>query len=232
MRRARRTVTRETAGCDQASRERAKKRGKNGVFRPDAERADRYNSARLGPLRFASPEVTRWKAHTSLSSTTTPRSGSLPPRARTRIGSEYRWRSDEEGLALLEKQRVHVLVASLDAFGRGEEFVRRAATIQPLLGIVLLADPGRINQAKQPPQGPIQYVPKPVTREALRSAIARALERQFRRGPASNGEEPAAAAGPNCAEAFVDAENIIAASKAMNEILELVRRCGRPTRRC
>ncbi len=134
---------------------------------------------------------------------------------------------DEEGLSLLEKERVHVLVTAVDALGRGEEFVRRAATIQPLLGIVLLADPGRVNHAGQQPQGPIQYLTKPVTRDALRSAVAKALERQFKRSPLQGVASPAAGAGgQGCAAAFVDAEHVVAASKAMSEILELVCRCA------
>jgi DNA-binding NtrC family response regulator len=135
---------------------------------------------------------------------------------------------EEEGLSLLEQERVHVLVAAVDALGRGEEFVRRAATIQPLLGIVLLADPARLNQAGQrSPHGPIQYLAKPVTREALRSAVARALERQFKRNLLPGAAPATPAAGGNgCAAAAGNAEGVIAASKAMGEILELVRRCA------
>ncbi len=148
-------------------------------------------------------------------------------------------RSDEEGLSLLTRERVQVLVTGLDALGRGEDFVRRAATIQPLLAVVLLADAARVNQARsQPPQGPIQYLARPVTPELLRSAVARALERQMKRAVAPEAGAASAGGGQGCAAAFVDAERVIAASRAMSEILELARRsaptdapvliCGEP----
>ena len=108
--------------------------------------------------------------------------------------------SGEEALSLLESRRVHVLVAGQDRLGMGDELVRQAASIQPLLGVVLIADALSANHPSHPaPLGPIEHLLKPVTADSLRSAIERALERQMKWGP------------------------IIAASKAMREILELVR---------
>ena len=78
-----------------------------------------------------------------------------------------------------------------------------------------------------------------MTREALRSAVARALERQLKRSPLHGAAPTTPAAGGNgSAAAFLDTEHVVAASKAMSEILELVRRsaptdapvllCGEP----
>ena len=137
--------------------------------------------------------------------------------------------SGQEGLSLLERERVHVLLAGLDTAGVGDEFVRHAASIQPLLGVVLIADAPHADRAAQRRQpGPIQYLPKPVTGDSLRSAIHGALARQTRRGRAwSGGGQTAPVPAGDCREVPEGAGRIIAASKAMREILELVRRCAR-----
>ena len=134
----------------------------------------------------------------------------------------------EDGLSLLDRERVHVLVAWQDMSGIGDEFVRRAATIQPLLGFVVMVDKARIDGAPQRPQpDPVQYLPKPVTREALRLAIQRALEQQVKRSPAPrDGAATAVAPDCACAEARAATGQIIAASKAMREVLQMVRRCA------
>jgi DNA-binding NtrC family response regulator len=135
----------------------------------------------------------------------------------------------EEGLSLLERERVHVLVAWLDMFGIGDEFVRRAATIQPLLAVVLMVDKARIDAALQRAQpGPVQYLPAPVTKKELRSAVRGALQRQVKRGPAPAGREEAVAGpGSACTATNAGTDRIIAASKAMREILHMVPRCAR-----
>ncbi len=108
--------------------------------------------------------------------------------------------SGQEALSLLESKRVHVLVAGPDRLGMGDELVRQAASIQPLLGVVLIADGPSANRPPHATRlGAIEHLPRPVTADSLRSAIQRALGRQARCGP------------------------IVAASKAMREILELVR---------
>jgi DNA-binding NtrC family response regulator len=134
----------------------------------------------------------------------------------------------EEGLAVLEKECVHVLVACWNTSNNGAEFVRRAASIQPLLGMVLLVD---ATCSDQPPQrtqlGLIERLPQPVTKEELRAAVGRVCERQRRRGPwyesrGAMATVTAHADGDACGEH----ERIIAASKAMREILEVIRRCA------
>jgi two-component system response regulator HydG len=131
-------------------------------------------------------------------------------------------------LSLLETERVHVLLTGADAFGGGGEFLRRAATIQPLLGVVLLADAARIAAAEQPARsGSVQYLATPVTRESLRSAVAKALQQRLKCSAARRGGEewlPPAAAEP--AQASAHSGRIVAQSKAMREILDLVERCA------
>jgi DNA-binding NtrC family response regulator len=133
--------------------------------------------------------------------------------------------SAEKGLSLLESQRVHVLLTGADLFGGGE-FVRRAATIQPLLGVILLADAARIAALGQPtPSGPVQYLSTPATRESLRSAIAKALERRSSAvGRGGHVLPPTAVSVP--AQASAQSGRIVAESKAMREIVELVERCA------
>jgi DNA-binding NtrC family response regulator len=138
--------------------------------------------------------------------------------------------SAEEGLSLLESQRVQVLLTGVGVFGVGDAFVRRAATIQPLLGVVLIVDAARIDLALQSAQpGPVHYLPKPVTGDSLRSAVRRALEQQAKCRLAPRPREEVSPAGDG--EAVSGAARIVAASKAMREILELVRRCA-PTDAC
>jgi two-component system response regulator HydG len=133
--------------------------------------------------------------------------------------------SAEEGLSVLESQRVHVLLTGIDVFGAGDAFVRRAATIQPLLGVVLIVDAARIDPARLPAQpGPVHYLPKPVTGDSLRSAVRRALEQQAKCRPAPRPREDSPLGGDG--GALSGTACIIAASKAMREILELVRRCA------
>ena len=132
--------------------------------------------------------------------------------------------SDEEGLTLLERQRVHVLVTALDMFGRGDEFVRRAATIQPLLGVVLIDDANRPVSAAHPVRpGPVQYLPKPITRDSLCAAVQRVMDGRTRRGPAKAPENTAALQG---AAAAGENGRIIAVSKAMRDLLALLQRCA------
>ena len=135
--------------------------------------------------------------------------------------------SDVEGLSLLKRNRVHVLVAGLDALSLGYEFVRQAAAIHPFLGVVLLVDAAAINNAPQrTPPTAVQYLTLPVTRDSLRSSIQRALEQQMARkagDPAAEVRTPVA--GHGCPGAS-SASPIIAASKAMREVLELVHRCA------
>ncbi len=136
--------------------------------------------------------------------------------------------SDDEGLLLLEQQRVHVLVTGWDLYGLGNEFVRRAATIQPLLGVVLIGDASRIGHlAQRGSSGPVQYLAKPVTEESLRLAIQRALQRQTR--PESSAR-PATEVAPTADDRRPDATGkcspIVAVSKAMREITEVSRRAA------
>lgn len=136
--------------------------------------------------------------------------------------------SGQEALSLLERERAHVLVADLGMLGIGDEFVRQAATVQPLLGVVLFGAPARLDKIPQrTPRGPVEYLPKPITADSLRSAIRRALHRQMRRDPArrSVAETVPGLAGEG-AEALVQTDRIIAASKPMRDIAELARRCA------
>ncbi len=136
--------------------------------------------------------------------------------------------NEEQGLSLLETGRVDILVVGLDRGGMGYEFVRQAASIHPLLGVVVIADPAAIEDAPQSMQlRQVQFLPKPITQDLLRSAIRRALECRKKRGLArGNREETAALGGAPCVEVLAGTGRIIAASKAMREILELVRRCA------
>ena len=141
-------------------------------------------------------------------------------------------RTDREGLSLLETERVHVLVTGLDLFGPGDDFVRRAATIQPLLGVVLIGDSSRVSEAaSRGSTGPVQYLAKPVTGAALRLAIQRVLNRQTDRREARIAREttaptPPATPAPCPVTPPVEPVEIVAASKAMREILQLARRCA------
>jgi DNA-binding NtrC family response regulator len=145
--------------------------------------------------------------------------------------------SDEEGLSLLKRNRVHVLVAGLDVLSLGYEFVRQAAAIHPFLGVVLLVDAASIDNAPQRmPPAAVQYLPQPVTRDSLRSSIQRALDQQTVRKAADPAAEARTVVRDPAVEARAlvvgrdrpDASSadgpIIAASKAMREVLELVRR--------
>ena len=136
--------------------------------------------------------------------------------------------SREEGLAVLERECVHVLVTGWNVANGGAEFVRRAASMQPLVGVVLLADATCIDQPPQRTQlGLIECVAQPAAKDALRSAISRVCDRQKRRGPwyESRAAMATAAASPR-GEACGEHDRIIAASKAMREILEVVARCA------
>ncbi len=136
--------------------------------------------------------------------------------------------SDAEGLSLLRRNRVHVLVAGLDVLSLGYEFVRQAAAIHPFLGVVLLVDAAAMNNAPQcVPPAAVQYLPQPVTRDSLRASIRRALDQQtVRRAAGPAAESPALAAGHERPDASNANGPIIAASKAMREVLEVVRRCA------
>jgi DNA-binding NtrC family response regulator len=130
--------------------------------------------------------------------------------------------SDEEGLALLKTNRVHVLVAGLEVLSLGYEFVRQAAAIHPFLGVVLLGDAAAIgNLPQRTPLAAVQYLTQPVTKDSLRSSIQRALDQQRGRR-ASDPAVEALAAGRDRADASSASAPIIAASKAMREVLELV----------
>lgn len=133
-----------------------------------------------------------------------------------------------EALALLERERTHMLVADLDMPGIGYEFVRQAATIHPLLGVVLFGTPGLLDKMPQrTPRGPVEYLPKPVTADSLRSAIRKVLDRQTRRDPACrSAAEPADDLAGEHAATPAQADRIIAASKAMRESVEFARRCA------
>lgn len=136
--------------------------------------------------------------------------------------------SAQEGLSLLERERVHVLVADFDMLGIGDEFVRQAATVQPLLGVVLFVSPAYLEKMPQcTSRSPVEYLQKPIAGDSLRSAIRRALDRQMRRGPAGRSvAETAPGSAGERTEALVQTDRIIAASKAMREIVELARRCA------
>jgi DNA-binding NtrC family response regulator len=136
--------------------------------------------------------------------------------------------NEEEGLSLLESGRVDVLVAGLDRGGMGYEFVRQAASIHPLLGVVLLAGTAAVEDAPQPMhRRQVQVLQKPITQDLLRSAIRRALEGKKEPGPArGDAEKMPALAHDHSVEGLNGTGQIIAASKAMREILELVRRCA------
>ena len=134
--------------------------------------------------------------------------------------------SDEEGLAVLEAQRVHVLVTALGMFGAGDEFVRRAATIQPLLGVVLIVESGRIDAEAQRAQlGPVQYVAKPVTRDSLRLAVQRILDRQAKRRQTVR-RETDPPAGDRLDVSPAGPDRIVAVSAAMRAVLATVQRCA------
>jgi DNA-binding NtrC family response regulator len=86
----------------------------------------------------------------------------------------------KEALLLLDREPVQVLFADLDVPGVDDEFVRHAASIQPLLSVVVLAD--RESAAVSwPSQGSrIACVAKPLAVEAVRAALGRAMERYAR----------------------------------------------------
>ncbi len=140
--------------------------------------------------------------------------------------------SGAEGLSILKRERVHVLVASLGTLDMGYELVRQAATIHPLLAVVLLVDPARRDAAPPRAAGPVYYLSLPVTRDALRAAIQEALQRQARPAARPAGDAPPGAAGKAAAGPAAAAPPIVAASPAMREILALVERLRRPTPRC
>lgn len=151
-------------------------------------------------------------------------------------------RDGVEGLSLLEKNRVHVLLTSPDVRGVDDEFVRQAASIHPLLGVVLLVDsvpPDNCVDPRQPCQ--VYRLAKAVGEDGLRAAIWRALAREMDRRPAAGSDRIDAVqsqlaqretrsigslrtAGGQ--EALPETERIIAKSRAMREILELVRRAA------
>jgi two-component system response regulator HydG len=134
--------------------------------------------------------------------------------------------SDEEGLSLLRKHRVHVLVAGLDVLRLGYEFVRQAAAIHPFLGVVLLVDAAAAGNLPQRMPPAVQYLPQPATRDSLRLSIQRALEQQMVRKAADPAAaSPAVAAGRDRVEAAA-AGPMVASSKAMREVLEMVRRAA------
>ena len=84
--------------------------------------------------------------------------------------------SANEALTLLERERVQVIVVGLEMCANDEEFVRRAATIQPLLAMVVIVDPTRIQPG--PPRnqaGSIEYVARPAQDAQLSAAVRRAL---------------------------------------------------------
>ena len=115
--------------------------------------------------------------------------------------------------------------------------MRQAAAIHPFLGVVLLVDAASLDNTPQCalPTG-VQYLAQPATRDSLRSSIRRALEQQTaRRGadPAAPSRtlvpDPAApsrtiVAGRDRPDASSTHGPMIAASKALREVLELVRR--------
>jgi DNA-binding NtrC family response regulator len=128
---------------------------------------------------------------------------------------------------------VQVLVTALDMFGSGDEFVRRAATIQPLLGVVLVTDAARSGDAPQGAQsGPVQRLFRPITRESLGAAIQRILDRQTRRRPACRapacqcGEDTAPPPGNPCPATSAESARFIAASRLTQEVLETAWRCA------
>ena len=137
-------------------------------------------------------------------------------------------RDEEEGLSILAIERVHVLIAGSDVAGDAEAFVRRAATIQPLMGVVLIGDPARAKPGRYAAQSDlVQYIPRPVAPDSLRAAVEKAVRRQVKpaTGPECRQEcipvRPAADPEPRAKP-----DRIIAASKPMREILELARRCA------
>ena len=130
--------------------------------------------------------------------------------------------SDEEGLSLLRRHRVHVLVAGLDVLRLGYEFVRQAAAIHPFLGVVLLVDAAAGSLPQRMPPA-VQYLPQPATRDSLRLSIQRALEQQMVRKTADPAVSGTVAAGSDRVEAAA-AGPMVASSKAMREVLEMVRR--------
>jgi DNA-binding NtrC family response regulator len=136
--------------------------------------------------------------------------------------------SDEEGLSLLKSNRVHVLVAGLDVLRLGYEFVRQAAAIHPFLGVVLLVDAAFVQGASQRvAPAAVQYLSQPVTRDSLRSSIQRALDQQtLRKAADPAAESRALAVGRDRLESPAAVGPIIAASKAMREVLDLVGRCA------
>ncbi len=137
-------------------------------------------------------------------------------------------RSAKDGLSLLDSERVHVLVTGADAFNAADELIRRAAAIQPLLGFIVIGDGSPGDRAR--PNGDraaVQRLARPVSREALRAAVHKALERTGTRSSVRPTTGAAASA-----EAFLHGnvaaagDRIVAGSKAMGEILNMIRRCA------
>ena len=142
-----------------------------------------------------------------------------------------------EGVMLLKDERVHVLVTSLELAGVDDEFLRYAASIHPFLGAVLIASPARLDRpARFGSDRPVQYVSEPVRQDALRSAILKAIQLQKEPAP-----QQTAAPSPTRRDGEPAGGNdsrIVAASKAMREIMALARRtavsdapvliCGEP----
>lgn len=148
--------------------------------------------------------------------------------------------SVEEGRSLLKEQRVHALVTSFGVEGVDHEFVRYAASIHPFLGVVMIGDAAPADiLARSGPPGLVQHVPRAAAPDVLRSAIQRALQPKQGAGlTQSVAAKPPAACGDGGAQAGEQLPRLVAASKAMREILELVRRsaptdapvliCGEP----
>ena len=90
---ARRMVTGETVGRDRASRRSAKTPGKRHFCALTRGARPAIIPPAPSEVRLAIPEVTRWKAHTSLSFTARRPFGSLPPLAWSRIACACRWQA-------------------------------------------------------------------------------------------------------------------------------------------
>lgn len=136
--------------------------------------------------------------------------------------------SSEDGLALLKRERIQVLVAGWDVFGVGDDFVRTVATIYPLMGVVLVFDNDRLDGAPQRASfSPVVYLSKPITSESLRVAVHKVVDRQTRHALGSRARQDSVPTfATACVEKQAGAGSIVAASKAMREVLSIVRRCA------
>ena len=114
-----------------------------------------------------------------------------------------------------------------DQFGAGCELLRQAASIQPLLATVLFVDAAAVGNVPQPGRGnQVHCLVKPVTMDALRSAIRKSFTGSSHQPAGVLGNDAHPARGNGDAEHAAATTPIIAASKAMREIMAVIAVCA------